>query len=56
VADWLTKPWDNNLINLYEQVKDYAGLWMKPKTLLTQEYDALAQYDIVVTKSTILGQ
>jgi hypothetical protein len=56
VADWLTKPWDDNLINLYEQVKGYAELWMKPETLLTQEYDALVQYDIVVTNSTTLGQ
>jgi hypothetical protein len=29
---------------------------MKPETLLTQEYDALVQYDIVVTNSTTLGQ
>ena len=56
VADWLTKPWDDNLINLYEQVKGYADFWMKPETLLDQEYDALAQYDVVVTNSTTLGQ
>ena len=56
VADWLTKPWDDNLINLYEQVKGYANLWMNPETLLDQEYDTLTQYDIIVTNSTTLGQ
>jgi hypothetical protein len=56
IADWLTKPWDDDLISLYEQVKGYAELWMKPETLLEQEYDALVQYDIVVTNSTTLGQ
>jgi hypothetical protein len=56
VADWLTQPWDNNLIDLYEQVKGYAGLWMEPSTLLRQEYNSLVKYDIVVTDSTTLGQ
>jgi hypothetical protein len=56
VADWLTQPWDNNLIDLYEQVKGYAGLWMGPSTLLKQEYGSLVKYDIVVTDSTTLGQ
>jgi hypothetical protein len=56
VADWLTQPWDDNFIDLYKQVKGYAELWMKPETLLRQEYDALVQYDVVVTNSTTLGQ
>ena len=56
IADWLTQPWDDALIDLYEQVKGYAELWMKPEVLLKQEYDALVQYDIVVTNSTTLGQ
>jgi hypothetical protein len=56
ISDWLTKPWDDNLIGLYEQVKGYAELWMEPDTLLKQEYDSLVKYDIVVTNSTALGQ
>jgi hypothetical protein len=56
VADWLTQPWDDNFIDLYKQVKGYAELWMEPETLLRQEYDALVQYDVVVTNSTTLGQ
>lgn len=38
VADWLTKPFDENLIDLYEQVIDYANLWMAPPTCMKQEY------------------
>jgi hypothetical protein len=41
VADWLTKPFDENLIDLYEQVIDYPQLWMAPPTCLKQEYEAL---------------
>lgn len=48
VADWLTKPFDQNLINLYEQVKDYPLYWMNPPTCMRQEYAALANENIVV--------
>ena len=42
VADWLTKPFDQDLINLYNQVSNYSTLWMAPPSCLTQEYVALS--------------
>jgi hypothetical protein len=47
VADWLTTFWDNNLTNLYDQVKTYQVSWMNPQVCLNQEYVALAQYGIL---------
>ena len=38
VADWLTKPFDQDLINLYEQVSGYSVLWMSPPKCMRQEY------------------
>jgi hypothetical protein len=49
VADWLTRPFDNNLINLYEQVSNYNTLWMAPPSSMKQEYAALKEYQITVT-------
>ena len=48
VADWLTKPFDMDLINLYEQVSNYATLWMEPASCLTQEYVGLEKYQVQV--------
>ena len=48
VADWLTKPFDQDLTNLYEQVSNYSTLWMKPESCLTQEYVGLEQYQVQV--------
>jgi len=41
VADWLTKPFDQDLINLYEQVSGYSVLWMSPPKCMEQEYENL---------------
>lgn len=49
VADWLTKPWDDNLTNLYEQVSDYANLWMSAPSCMNFEYENLTKYGIQVT-------
>jgi hypothetical protein len=38
VADWLTKPFDQDLIKLYEQVSGYSALWMSPSKCMAQEY------------------
>jgi hypothetical protein len=38
VADWLTKPFDQDLISLYEQVSGYSALWMSPSKCMGQEY------------------
>lgn len=48
VADWLTAPFDEDLINLYEQVSEYAPLWMAPPTCMDQEYSKLTLDQIVV--------
>jgi hypothetical protein len=48
VADWLTQPFDEDLIDLYEQVTDYAPLWMAPPSALKQEYATLAKNQIIV--------
>jgi len=47
VANWLTNFWDDNLINLYEQVNNFPELWLNPNTCLKQEYASLAQYGIL---------
>ena len=48
VADWLTIPFDDDLINLYEQVSEYIPLWMAPPTCMKQEYGKLTSDQIVV--------
>ena len=48
VADWLTKPFDSDLTNLYEQVSGYSILWMQPSTCLNQEYANLITDRITV--------
>ena len=48
VADWLTYPFDQDLTNLYEQVLDYATLWMAPPSALGQEYVGLEKYQVDV--------
>ena len=48
VADWLTKFFDDNLINLYEQVLEYPVTWMNPPTCMKQEYVALASKNLVI--------
>ena len=48
VADWLTRPFDDDLINLYEQVSDYSTLWMAPPVCLKQEYANLTKYQVTV--------
>lgn len=49
VANWLTKPFDESLINLYEQISAYPELWMSPRNCMKQEYAALTQYDVILT-------
>jgi hypothetical protein len=48
VSDWLTKPFDDDLINLYEQVSDYPPLWLAPPTCMKQEYLSLDKEQITV--------
>jgi len=48
VTDWLTLPFDQDLIDLYEVVKEYEVTWMGPQTCMKQEYAALTKSDIVI--------
>jgi hypothetical protein len=48
VADWLTKPFDEDLINIYEQVTGYPTLWMAPTSCMRQEYGSLTKDKITV--------
>ena len=48
IADWLTKPFDQDLINLYEQVSGYSSLWMDPTSCLEQEYVKLETNQVQV--------
>jgi len=48
VSDWLTKPFDTDLINLYEEVSIYPITWMNPPTAMKQEYARLTQYQVIV--------
>jgi hypothetical protein len=48
VADWLTLPFDENLISFYNQTKTYPQTWMNPPTCLKQEYITLKGQGITV--------
>lgn len=48
VANWLTTPFDRDLIDLYEQVSGYSSLWMAPPSCLRQELINLESYQITV--------
>jgi hypothetical protein len=50
VADWLTVPFDDDLIDLYEQVKSYSVIWMSPEVCVKQEYATLEKYGVEVIK------
>jgi len=49
IADWLTRPFDEDLTNFYEQVKGYSVLWMNPAVCVRQEYLALETYGVELT-------
>lgn len=48
VADWLTSPFDEDLIDLYGQVSEYDILWMAPPSSMKQEYAKLSTNRIIV--------
>ena len=48
IADWLTRTWDNNLIDLYGQVSNYPQTWMNPQTAMVGEYVGLAESDVIL--------
>jgi len=48
ISDWLTRPFDGDLIDLYETVNDYGNTWLNPITCVKQEYAALTTNEILV--------
>jgi hypothetical protein len=48
VADWLTLPFDENLIYFYTQAQKYPENWLNPPTCLKQEYAVLETKGITV--------
>ena len=48
IADWLTVPFDEDLIDLYDVVSDYPSLWMEPQLALKYAYAELSTDQIVV--------
>jgi len=41
IADWLTYPFDEDLIDMYLQVSNYSSEWMSPPLAMAQEYQEL---------------
>lgn len=50
VADWMTRTWDESLINLRRQVLNFPEYWMNPGSCLKQEYFQFEENLITVEK------
>jgi hypothetical protein len=48
VAEWLTTPFDEDLIDLYDQVSEYSSVWMDPQVAMKQEYQNLTKKQVTV--------
>ena len=48
VAEWLTTPFDEDLIDLYDQVSEYSLVWMNPQVAMKQEYENLTKKQVTV--------
>ena len=48
VSEWLTRPWDDNLVENFVQASNYAELWMNPENSMKQEYAALSSDSIQI--------
>jgi hypothetical protein len=48
VAEWITRPWDENLTNLYDQFSNYSEYWMSPITCMNKEYSNLEKVGVEV--------
>lgn len=55
VAEWLTRPQDEDLIDLFGQVSSYSTNWMAPSTSMVHEYSDLREESIQLSNSVILG-
>lgn len=52
IAEWLTRPWDENLMEMYDELSNFPDRWLNPDTCVLREYDKLTQYNIEVAKET----
>lgn len=48
IADWLTRTWDENLMDLFEQFSNFPETWMNPQTSMYGEYTGLLESGISV--------
>ncbi len=48
ITEWLTRPWDGNLMNLFDQFSNYAEYWMSPVTSMNNEYSKLEEVGVEV--------
>lgn len=48
IADWLTLPWDQNMISLYKQFSQFPELWLNPPTCMKQEYEYLSKEGVSI--------
>lgn len=48
VAEWLTRPWDENLMSVFDQIDNYGKYWLDPIECMRQEYASLAEDDIIL--------
>jgi hypothetical protein len=55
IAEWLTRPQDDDLVNLYEEVLEYPKYWMDPETVLSEEYQDLKKVSVQLSYSTDIG-
>lgn len=49
IAEWLTRPWDDSLMNLYDQFSNFPEYWMSPVTAMGEEYSKLERQGVEVS-------
>lgn len=47
-AEWLTRPWDDNLKDLFNQFSNFPKYWMNPASCMYQEYLSLSESGVQV--------
>lgn len=52
IAEWLTRTWDNDLIDLFYQFSNFSEFWMNPGTSMYNEYLSLSESEMVIDFET----
>lgn len=52
IAEWLTRPWDENLMSLYNIFSNFQGYWMTPSVALKHEYKTLGDNGVEVVEGS----